>query len=67
MIINCTGFIDVNLIECFSVSSNVCLDPGLVCVENFNIVDILRGVTEVVSKHCLRITKIFDMLTCKIY
>ena len=43
MIINCTGFIDVNLIECFSVSSNVSLDPGLVCVENFNIKDIFEG------------------------
>ena len=44
MIINCTGFIDVNLIEYFSVSSNVSLDPGLVCVENFNIMDkFLRG------------------------
>ena len=35
MIKNCTGFIDVNLIECFSVSLNVSLDLGLVCDENF--------------------------------
>ena len=35
MILKCTGFMDVNLIECFSVSSNVSLDPGLVCDENF--------------------------------
>ena len=40
MIINCTGFIDVYLIECFSVSSNVCLDPRWSCDENFNIMDI---------------------------
>ena len=40
MIINCTCFIDVNLIECFSVSSNVSLDPGLVFDEKFNIIDL---------------------------
>ena len=43
MIINCIGFIDVNLIECFSVSSNVCLDPGWICVENFNMMDNFEG------------------------
>ena len=68
MIINCTGFIYVNFIECFSVSSNVSLDLGLVCDKNFNnIMDFFRGVIEVVSEHGLRITEIFDMLTCKIY
>ena len=35
MIINCTGFMDVNMNRMFSVSSNVSLDPGLVCDENF--------------------------------
>ena len=44
MILKCTGFMDVNLIECFSVSSNVSLDPGLVCDEKFkNHGYILRG------------------------
>ena len=33
----------MNLIECFSVSSNVSLDPRLVCDENFNIIDIFEG------------------------
>ena len=52
----------------FLVTSNVCLDPGLVVAKkNLNIMDIFRGVTEVVSEHGLRITGIFDMLTCKIY
>ena len=45
MIIKCIGFIYVNLIECFLVSSNVSLDLGLVCDEKLNIMDILRGVT----------------------
>ena len=35
MIMNCTGFMDVNMNRMFSVSSNVSLDPGLVCDENF--------------------------------
>ena len=39
------------------MTSNVCLDPGLVVMKILNIVDILRGVTEVVSEHDLRITK----------
>ena len=54
----------------FLVTSNVCLDPGLVVAKKkktLNIMDIFRGVTEVVSEHGLRITGIFDMLTCKIY
>ena len=41
----------------FLVTSNVCLDPGLVMMKTLNIVDIWRGVTEVVSEHDLRITK----------
>ena len=39
------------------MTSNVCLDPGLVMMKILNIVDILSGVTEVVSEHDLRITK----------
>ena len=35
MIINCTGFMDVNMNRMFSVSSNVSLDPGLVYGEDF--------------------------------
>ena len=30
----------------FLVTSNVCLDPGLVMMKILNIVDILRGVTQ---------------------
>ena len=44
MIINCTGFMDVNMNRMFLVSSNVSLDPGLVCDEKFkNHGYILRG------------------------
>ena len=41
----------------FLVTSNVCLDPGLVVMKILNIVDILRGVTKLVSEPDLRITK----------
>ena len=43
----------------FLVTSNVCLDPGLVETKKkiLNIMDIFRGVTEVVSEPDLRITK----------
>ena len=42
----------------FLVTSNVCLDPGLVVMKILNIIDIFcGGVTEVVSEHDLRITK----------
>ena len=35
MIINCTGFMDVNMNRMFSVSSNVSLDTGLACDDDF--------------------------------
>ena len=43
MILKCTGFMDVNMNRMFSVSSNVSLDPGLVCDENFKNHGYLEG------------------------
>ena len=54
-------------IECFQCPQTLVWILDWSVTKILKIMDILRGVTEVVSEHCLRITEIFDMLTCKIY
>ena len=61
MIINYAGFMDVNLNEYFSISSNVCLDPENGLLIKILILSIRGGVIEVVSEHDLKMTEIFDM------